>query len=470
MNTHQAAIHETDVQAFRRTFHGSLLQPGDEEYDSARRIWNGMIDRRPAMIARCTSNDDVTASLRFAREHGLPVSVRGGGHNVAGSALREGGVVIDLSLMNDIRVDARNRRVHAQGGVTIGALDRSTQAYGLATPMGVVTETGIAGLTLGGGMGWMRRKHGLSCDALRSIDIITADGQLHYASKTENPDLFWAACGGGGNFGIVTRFEYELYDVGPNVFFLVVFYPISAARDVLRHIRENMAEAPDEFSPISFLTHVPSAESFPEKYHGEPCLVVVGPYIGEIGEGIKNLTPLRSLATPIADFSATIPYLEVQMFFDEEYPSGGRYYWKSINLNALTDEVIDRLIAINDASPSPHSTIDIWFQGGAMSRVGAEMTAFGERNAPVMIGIEANWHDEREDDACITWARGCYKALEPFSDGTMYFNFPGFEGEITGQVRATYGNNYQRLAAIKKSYDPDNIFRTHQNITPAEPT
>ena len=422
-----------------------------------------MIDRRPAVIARCADTADVVASIQFASEHDLPVSVRGGGHNVSGSALLDGGFVIDLSDMRDVRVDTDTRRAVAQGGVTIGELDRATQKHGLATPMGVVTETGIAGLTLGGGMGWLRRKHGLCCDALRSVEIVTADGQTRRADATSQEDLFWAVRGGGGNFGVVTRFEYELYDVGPEVFFLLTIYPIEEAAHVLRDLSSFMSTAPDAISPLGFLAHAPALAEIPTAHHGQPCLFVVGPYAGDVQHGKEELDPVRRLGTPIADLSGPTTYLEVQQFFDEDYPSGARYYWKSVNLTELTDPAIETLIALNEDAPSPESTLDFWFQGGAMSRVGPEETAFGDRSSPLMIGIEANWHDEATDDANVAWARRCYDALQPFSDGTMYLNFPGFEEEDT-KIRDTFGANYERLAAIKHAYDPGNLFRTHQNI------
>lgn len=456
---------EAALQAYRASLAGTLIRPEDDRYADARRIWNGMIDRSPALIARCASDDDVVASIRFAREHDIPFTVRGGGHNVAGSALCDG-LVIDLTDMNGIYVDAARRRVRAQGGATIGALDRATQAYGLAAPMGVVTATGIGGLTLGGGLGWLRRKHGLSCDALRSVDVVTADGRRLRASATENEDLFWAVRGGGGNFGVVTSFEYELYDVGPDVFFLVVFYPYTEAADVLRAMRAFMENAPDAFSPLAVLAHVPPLDAIPGHRHGEPCLVLVGPYVGDVAAGERALAPLRTLGTPIADLSGPTPFVEVQQFFDADYPNGGRYYWKSTSLRGLEDGAIERLLARNAAAPSHHSTIDIWFHGGAMSRVDAAATAFGDRSAPVLIGIEANWHDADEDAANISWARGCFDDMAPFSDGRMYFNFPGFGDEHAAHLRATYGANHDRLRAIKRTYDPDNVFRTHQNIRP----
>jgi len=460
------SLDEAALIAFKQPLDGTVLIPGDEGYDVARRVWNGMIDRRPALIARCAGVDDVIASIRFAQAHHLPVAVRGGGHNVAGSAVCDGGLVIDLAPMHAVTVDPEARRVSVQAGATLGAVDQATQAFGLAVPLGVVTETGVAGLTLGGGLGWLRRKHGLSCDALRAVDVVTADGRLLHASETEHADLFWAVRGGGGNFGIVTRFEYELYALGPDVFMLTLIYPASEVPDVLRFMQRYMQQVPDEFSPIGVLGRVPPLDGVAEAYHGTPGLILVGPYAGPVDEGAWMLAPLRAFGTPIADLSGTMPFVEVQRFFDEDYPSGARYYWKSLNLYDLPEEAVARLVALNAEAPSAHSTIDLWFQGGAMGRVAAEETAFGSRAAPYLLGVEGNWQDPTTDEANIAWVRRCIDALQPYSDGGMYLNFPGFLEEGEGLLHASYGPNYERLVALKRTYDPANVFRTHQNIKP----
>lgn len=468
--SHTLSTHDLPVDDLRDAMSGRVLTPADDGYDAARGLWNGMIDKRPAIIAQCIGSEDVIACIRFAREHKVPFAVRGGGHNVAGSASCDGGLVIDLTAMHHVDVDPDARRAYAKGGATIGHLDQATQPYGLAAPMGVVTETGIAGLTLGGGLGWIRRKHGLSCDALRSINIVTADGQLLHASADEHADLFWAVRGGGGNFGVVTRFEYELYDVGPEVFFLAVFYPQEVIHEVLGELNRFMEDAPDAFSPISVLGHLPPLPTVAADQHGAPMVAIVGAWIGDVAIGERALAPLRDLAQPLADLSRPMPYLEVQQFFDEDYPSGGRYYWKSLSLEALSPEVVDQLATLNDAAPSVESTIDLWFQGGAMSRVAADATAFGDRSAPVLFNIEANWHDEARDADNVAWVRRCFAAMQSFSDGGMYFNFPGIEGDAEQRLQTTYGANYARLQAIKRRYDPDNLFRTHQNIAPASAT
>jgi FAD/FMN-containing dehydrogenase len=454
------------IERFRSRLHGELLRAGDEGYEKARRVWNGMIDKHPALIARCFGASDVVNAVAFAREHGLLMSVRGGGHNVAGTAIADDGLVVDLSPMTRIQVDPEGRTVRAEAGVTIGELDERTQAFGLATPMGVVSETGIAGLTLNGGIGWLRRKHGLSSDNLVSVDIVTAEGRFLTASETENEDLFWAVRGGGGNYGVVTSFEYRLHPVGPEVMFCFVFYPGDKARDVLRYMNGYMAQAPDEVSPLGVLGRVPADDTFPDERHGEQFVAVLAMYAGEVEEGEQVLRPLRGIAEPIVDLSGPIPYTEAQKALDEDYPDGGRYYWKSANVEGMGEEIMDRLIAHAEAAPSGHSTIDVWYQGGAMGRVGAGESAFGDRSAPVLLGIEANWEEPRDDEANVAWTREVVEDMRRFSDGGMYLNFPGFLEEGQDMVREAYGENYERLVALKNRYDPANLFRVNQNIKP----
>src|SRR5215213_6172383 len=369
-----AALGESVVERFGWGLRGELLRPDDADYEQARKVWNGLIDRHPALIARCAGIGDVIDSVNFAREHKLLLAVRGGGHNVAGNAVCDGGLVIDLSPMKGIRVDPERSSVRAESGATLGDLDRETQIFGLATPMGVVSETGIAGLTLGGGIGWLRRKHGLSSDNLLSVDVVTADGGFLTASETENADLFWGVRGGGGNFGVVTSFEYRLHPVGPEVMFCFVLYPGDRAREVLRFGEQYMAEAPDEVSPVGVLGRVPPVELFTERWHGEPFVAFLAMYLGDVEEGERVLRPLRELGGPIAELSARMPYTEAQAILDEDYPNGWHYYWKSQNVDDLNDEALERLMEHAEAAPSKHSTIDVWYQGGAMARVGAGET------------------------------------------------------------------------------------------------
>lgn len=463
----EGALGGRSVEEFGSRLRGELLLAGDAGYDEARKVWNGMIDRHPALIARCKSAADVVSAVDFARESGLLVAVRGGGHNVAGTATVDGGLLIDLSPMKGIRVDPERRTVRAEGGVTIGELDERTQIFGLATPMGVVSETGIAGLTLGGGMGWLRRKYGLASDNLVSADVVTAAGRFLTASEKENEDLFWGIKGGGGNFGVVTAFEYRLHPVGPEVMFCFVFYPGERASEVLFSLKEYMAQAPDEVSPLGFLGRIPSDEMFPREWHGEPFVAIATMHAGSVEQGEGALRPLRELGEPIADFSGPMPYVEAQQLLDEDYPDGGRYYWKSTNLGSLDEEAIERLVAHSTSAPSDNSTIDLWFQGGAMGRIGAGESAFGDRSSGVLIGVEANWEKPQDDGANVAWARECVADMRRFSDGGMYLNFPGFLEGGQNLMRDAYGANYERLAYLKAKYDPTNLFRLNQNIEPS---
>lgn len=463
-----AALADSLVERFGAGLRGGVVRPGDAGYEESRRVWSGLVDRRPALIVRCAGVGDVIDAVNFARENELLVAVRGGGHNVAGNAVCDGGLVIDLSSMRGIRVDPERRTARAEAGATLGDLDRETQAFGLATPLGVVSETGIAGLTLGGGIGWLRRLHGLSSDNLLSVDVVTADGRFLTASEEENPDLFWAIRGGGGNFGVVTSFEYRLHPVGPEVTFCFVIYPGGRAREVLGFCETYMADAPDEISPLGVLGRVPRMELFPEEWRGEQFVALLAVHPGGAEEGERVLKPLRELGAPILDMSARIPYTEAQKALDEDYPEGWHYYWKSINVDGLGGEALDRLVEHAENAPSDHSTIDVWYQGGAMGRVGADETAFGDRSAPILLGIEANWNAEpREDEANIAWVRSCFADMKRFSGGGTYLNFPGFLEEGEQMLRDAYGKNYERLVEVKSKYDPTNLFRLNQNIKPS---
>jgi len=449
-------------------FHGELIYPGDGDYDAARSVWNGMIDRRPALIARCANVADVQTAVNFARETGWPLSVRGGGHNVAGHAVNEGGIVIDLSRMNNVAVDVTKRLAYVGGGATIADLDQATQRYGLATPMGVVSETGVAGLTLGGGLGHLRNKYGLSADNLVGATVVTVAGQIVHASERENRDLLWGLRGGGGNFGIVTTFVYQLYPVGPEVFFTAVFHHGDKAKAGLQLYRDFSATAPDDVSVLGVLGIVPDgAAPFPEAVHGQPFVAFVGLYAGDPAEGEAVMRPLRELSpAPLADFSGTVPYLAAQQFFDEDYPTGMRYYWKSLNLLSLDDEAIERIIDHAYRQPSQHSTTDLWHIGGRLKRFNGEHAAFYGRHAAYVLNPEANWEHADDDEANISWVRTFIDDMADFSDGSRYLNFPGFQEEGDAMMQAAFGTHYQRLAALKQKYDPTNLFRLNQNIKP----
>jgi FAD/FMN-containing dehydrogenase len=457
------------IQEFDANFYGPLVSPEDSGYDEYRAVWNGMVDKKPTLIARCTGVADVLEAVNFARAHHLLVAVRGGGHNVAGTAVCDEGLVIDLSAMKGIQVDPQARVARAQAGVTWAELDRETQLFGLATPGGVVSDTGIAGLTLSGGIGWLRNKYGLSCDNLISADVVTADGRFLKASKMENPDLFWAIRGGGGNFGVVTSFEYRLHPVGPEVMFVFVLYHGSKIREALRFYGNYCATAPDEVSSFAICGDVPEDDVFPKEIHGEPYVLFAACYAGSVEDGQRIMRPLQEFDEPMVDFSAPMSYAgEVQTILDEDYPEGElHYYWKSLYLESLDDDVIEGIVACNEKRPSSLSTVDIWHMGGAVSRVRAAESAFGGRNAPYLLGVEANWEPVHDDEANIAWARKCVADMQKFSDGSQYLNFPGFLEEGDEMLQTTFGRNYQRLVALKNRYDPTNLFRLNQNIEPS---
>jgi hypothetical protein len=463
------ALGEARVRKFDANMRGDLIHPGDSGYDEARAVWNGMIDRYPALIARPVSVEDVVTAVNFARDNNIVLAVRGGGHNVAGHGTVDGGLVIDLSLMKDVLVDPEARTARAGGGATIGDLDRATQQYGLATPMGVVSATGIAGLTLGGGLGWLRNKYGLSADNLISAQVVTADGRIVTASQRENEDLFWGLRGGGGNFGIVTEFEYRLYPVGPEVAFTFVLHDGQGDRlkEAIRFYRDYAATAPDEVSSLAASGIVPlHPEAFPESIHGRPFVLFGAMYAGPPAQGERVMQPLRDFGQPLIDFSGIMPYLEAQQIFDADYPDGMRYYWKSLNLTRLDDEVIDRFVEHARLQPSVFSTTDLWHIGGMMARVNPEESAFNGRQAAFVLNPEANWEDPAGDEANITWVREFIQAMQEFSDGGRYLNFAGFQEEGDDMMRKAFGPQYARLAALKKKYDPTNLFSLNQNIKP----
>ena len=455
------------LQAFIECVRGVVLTSGDPGYDDARGIWNGLIDRRPALIVQCTGAADVVEAVNFARERGLLLSVKGGGHNVAGNAVNDGGLVIDLSQMRGVHVEPSTQTVRAQGGALWGDCDREAQLFGLAVPGGVVSTTGIAGLTLHGGVGHLRRKHGLSIDSLLSVDIVTADGRLRRASATENEDLFWAVRGAGSNFGVVTSFEFRAHPVGPMVMVGAVFYPQEAARDVLPAWRDYMASAPEELSSLAFFWNVPPGEPFPSEHHGKPVLILAGVYSGSVEDGEPVVQPLRELAQPLIDLSGPWPWLGLQSGFDTLFPPGDLRYWKSRAFAALPEEAIEEIAEWAARRPTPLTDITIWHHGGAMSRVDEAATAYAGRDAPFLVTGEVSWTDPAQSDEAIKWGRDFWAAMGRHSTGGLYLNFPGLGEEKEELVKAGYGANYERLAVLKAKYDPDNLFRMNLNITPA---
>lgn len=462
-------LEETAVLALASQLEGELIRPGDVGYDSARAVWNGMIDRYPALIACCASVGDVVAAVNFARDNGLLVAVRGGGHNVAGHGTVDGGLVIDLSPMNRVMVEPAAQIARAQGGATIADLDQATQQYGLATPMGVVSATGIGGLTLGGGYGWLRNKYGLSCDNLIAAEVVTADGRVVRTSETENPDLLWGLRGGGGNLGIVTEFVYRLYPVGPEVMFVFTFHDGRGdkMKRAIEFYRDFATAAPDEVSTLMAIGQFPPDEAhFPAELHHVPFVLFGGLYAGPVEAGQQVLRPMLDFGKPLMDASGVMPYLDAQRAFDADYPNGRRYYWKSLNLNRLDGAVIERLIEHGRRQPSPYSTIDLWHVGGAVARAGTDKGAFYGRQAAFMVGGEANWIDAADDEINIRWLRECMDDLAEFSDGTLYLNFPGLLEGGDALIRNAFGPQYARLAALKQKYDPMNLFRINQNVKP----
>jgi len=452
----ECMLDSKDVDELRTRARGQVLTSIDAEYDTARRIWNAIIDKRPALIVRCQGAADVSAAVRFATERELLVSVRGGGHNVAGTAICEGGLMIDLSPMKGIRVDPVNRIAWAQPGLLWRDFDHETQAYELATTGGVVGETGIAGLTLGGGVGWLVRKHGLTCDNLLSADVVTADGQLRQASPESNQDLFWAIRGGGGNFGVVTSFQYRLHDVSTILGGLII-HPRSAAHNVIRFHRDFIASAPEELTSYAALLTSPD---------GNPVVALASCYSGDLAEGERVLRPLREFGAPLVDAIQPMPYTSMQGQFGPSFPWNNRNYWKSAYLRDIPDAAIDAIVEQANCCQSPLSFVIIEYYGGAVSRVAPEATAFSHREAKFNLLFVAQWKDAAEDALHVRWARDAWNAINPWASGALYMNALS-EGESAQVVRKAYGTNYSRLAALKSQFDPKNLFRMNQNIIPA---
>ena len=458
------ALGEATVQELRDALRGELVLPGDAAYDEARSVWNGMIDRRPALIVRCSGTSDVIAAVGFARSEGLTLAVRGGSHNVAGNATCDGGLVVDLSPMKGVRVDAEARTVRAQGGLTWGELDRETQAFGLATTGGLVTSTGIAGFTLGGGIGWLMRKHALACDNLISADVVTADGQTMRASEAENAELLWGLRGGGGNFGVVTEFEFRLHPVS-QVLGGLVAWPAHAARDVLRFWRDWVHDTPDELCTMAAFLYAPPEPFVPPEVQGTPIFAIACFHLDPEDSAEDDLQPLRDLG-PAVDVLGPMPYLAIQSMFDAGVPRGSRNYWRSGYVDVLTDEAINAILSHADGVPAPLGQLHVHQLGGAMSRVPAGATAFGNRDAGFLMNYIGLWLDPAEDEANTAWVRAASEAMEPYGTGARYVNFLADEGEAG--VRSAYETEtFTRLQSLKSRYDPTNLFRLNQNIKPA---
>ena len=459
------ALNETDLRRFAEGFRGELVRPADASYDEARAVFNGMIDRRPALIARCAGVADVIAAIGFARQQGLRASVRGGGHNVAGSAICDGGLVIDLSGMKGLWIDPLARVIRAESGLTWGEVNHDLQTFGLAAAGGYVSTTGVAGLTLGGGLGWLVRKHGLACDNLRSADVVTADGAFLRASPKENEDLFWGLRGGGGNFGVVTSFEFDVHPAGIVQAGLLV-YPLAAAPTVLPFWRDYARSAPVELTSGALLISAPAAPFVPAEAHGAPVVAIYAVFAGPLDAGEEALRPLRELRPLLLDLVQPMPYSAVQTMADILWPRGALNYWKSCFMDDLSEDALSILLAFFARAPSPLDSIILEHNGdGAMTRVAAGDTAFGQRGFPFNLLVTALWADPADTDENVGWTRELWDAMRPHTSEAAYLNYVGDEGEAG--VRASYGRaNYERLVALKRRYDPDNFFRLNQNISP----
>ncbi|MDQ0472248.1 FAD-binding oxidoreductase [Labrys wisconsinensis] len=450
----EAVLAPSAVADLRRRLRGDVVLPQDAAYEAARRVWNGAVDRRPGMIIFCADADDVVGAVYFARTHDARVAVRSGGHNVAGLSVCDGGVVIDLSRMKRIEVDPIRRVARAEAGLRLGEFDRATQAHGLATTMGVNGHTGIAGLTLGGGFGKLGRKHGLACDNLLAAEVVTADGRRLLTSADEHPDLFWGLRGGGGNFGIVTAFDYRLHPVGPALLVASVLHPVARAREAMRFYDDFARSAPDEVSADAALVALPSGERF---FSISAC------HVGSAEAGEAALAPLTRVGTPVESRLAAVPYLQIQSNGDSLFPPGRRYYWKAQFMDAISEDAVDALL---DAfAPAPPGSLMVFQQvGGAIARVPASASPYAHRQAAFDCFPIAIWDDAAQDEAHVGWARAAWTAATPYSTGGVYANNLGEEGDE--RVRAAYGGNHERLVALKRAYDPTNLFRRNQNIRP----
>ena len=461
-------VEDEELEQLRAAIRGDVLRPSDDGFD-ANPIYNAMHKRRPALKVRATGTADVVEAVNFARQRDLLVAIRGGGHSVAGLSSCDGGVVIDLTRMRGVTVDPIARRASVQGGALWGDLDHEAQAFGLIVPGGVVSETGVGGLTLGGGEGWVRRKYGLTIDSLRAATVVCADGSVHVASAESDPDLFWALRGGGGNFGVVTNFDFDAHPLGPIVAFAGVFYATRDAAEILPRWRDHITDAPDEVTSVAVAISMPADPGLPEGVHNQSCLVIGGVYVGDVEEGMAVLQPLRELGTPLADISGPMPFTAVNSAFDPFFPMGTyQSYWKAQNLDTLPDEALAVIAAKADSRPSPTTLAVVFQMGGAINRVGSEDTAYAERTAQWMSSFDGNWEDPADNEANIAWVRDAFNQVARYGKGSTYTNFTGQADEATDVLaRDAYGANTARLREIKKRYDPDNFFRINPNIIPA---
>jgi len=447
-----------EVAKLRHGIRGSLIGPEDPDYDERRKVWNGTVDKRPGLIALCRGVADVMKMVHFAKDKDLILSTRGGGHNVSGSAVADQGLVIDLTEMRTVKVNPEEKTAWVQGGALLGDLDNETAPFGLAAPVGVVSETGVGGLTLHGGVGWLLRKHGMSIDNLKSVELVTSDGKMLKASKDHYKDLFWALRGGGGNFGVVTALEFYLHPIEPVVSYVMPLYPLEDATEIIHFADDYMKTAPRDLMLIGIYWTVPELEEIPEDDAGKPAITLLGCYSGPRDQAENVVGPLRNVRKPIIDLSADVTWVEAQSMLDEDYPEGKYYYWKSLYFDRLEDEALEIIKKYNLTKPSEESTIDIWFLGGAMQDVDPKETSFANRHHPYMLAIEANWSDPQRNEENIQWARNLHKDLKPYSGKGVYLNFPGFAEDQAEMREGAFGENLDRLQKIKEKYDPTGLF------------
>jgi FAD/FMN-containing dehydrogenase len=454
------------LASLRGKLRGSAVLPGEDGYDAARTIWNAMIDRRPGLVVRCLGAADIMRAVQLARAEGLLLSVRGGGHNIAGNAVCDGGMLIDLSLMKSVQIDPHFHTARVEAGALLADFDKEAQAFGLMTPLGINSTTGVAGLALGGGFGWTTRKFGLTVDNLVAAQVVTAAGELVRASATEHPDLFWALRGGGGNFGVVASFDFKLHALGPEVLSGLIVHPFADAAKLLPQFRRIVAEAPDELTVWAVMRQAPPLPFIPAEWHGKEVLIFAACYSGDMKDGAQAVKPLRALGKPIADVIGPHPFTAWEAAFDPLLTPGARNYWKSHDFADLSDAAIEVIVGAAGSLPSPECEVFIAHVGGAMGRVAPDAMAWSNREPHFVMNAHTRWRDPAQDAACIAWARQLFDATAPFAAGSVYVNF--MPDDEKGRVEKAYGKNYRRLAEIKHRYDPDNLFRMNQNIRPSE--
>lgn len=459
-----ATLLKETIEGLKTKVKGHVVLPEDANYDEVREIWNGMIDRRPAVIVQCADADDVIRTISFARENGREISIRGAGHNIAGNAVCDNGVTIDFSTMTNVRIDAEKKRAYVEPGATLGDFDKAAQAQGLATPVGVNSTTGISGLTLGGGFGWLTRKYGMTVDNLVSAEVVTADGNKLRASESEHPDLFWAIRGGGGNFGVITEFEFELHPVGPEILAGLIVFPFSQAKQVLTKYRKFVESIPEELNLWVVLRKAPPLPFLPINVHGKEVVVMPVFYGGDIAEGEKLIKPLRSFGDAYGEHISVKPYVEWQQAFDPLLTRGARNYWKTHNFTELSDRALDTFIEFAGKLPTSQCEIFIALIAGASNRVPPDAMAYFHRDVKFVLNVHARWDDAEQDQMCIAWAREFFQASAPYASAGAYVNF--MTEEEGDRVAAVYGSNYERLVQLKNQYDPKNIFHLNQNIKP----